>query len=76
MNDKNFSHNKHYRKLDYINKPDDYENETYIDEQCWYCGEYMNRIEDILVELDTDRYCCADCTNIYNLKTIPCTDLD
>jgi predicted SprT family Zn-dependent metalloprotease len=53
-------------------------NETYIvtvedeflNESCYYCQEEFEKVEDILVTEDEDRYICKECAELYDIKTI------
>jgi predicted SprT family Zn-dependent metalloprotease len=53
-------------------------NETYIvtvedeflNESCYYCQEEFEKVEDVLVEVDEDKYVCKECAEMYGIETI------
>lgn len=50
------------------------DNESFILEECHYCGTELENINDILVD-SYDNYCCRDCNTYYNLNAKECIDI-
>lgn len=46
--------------------------EKYIYENCSICGEYFENVEDIMVDLNSDRYICLECSEEHNIRVVNC----
>lgn len=57
-------------------KQESYNNNYYLSEQCFYCQKEFIDINDILVDIEKDRYICQDCADKLNINTVPCLDIN
>jgi predicted SprT family Zn-dependent metalloprotease len=58
---------KIHNKLKYMRKD---ELQGFVYESCFYCGRAMRNVEDVRVEVDTDRYCCEKCEDRLELRVV------
>ena len=52
----------------------DCDNDNFVSEQCFCCGEELDNINDIRVGTEDDRYYCEDCAKEHNIKVVKCMD--
>lgn len=54
----------------------DYYNDFYLFEQCFYCQKDFIHIKDVLVDTERDRYVCQECADKRNMNTVPCISIN
>ena len=54
----------------------EYNNNDYINESCFYCGEEFIHIEDIFIDTERDRYICEECSIVYRIDVVRCREID
>jgi len=64
---------KRYSKEEYNNN--EYINDC-INESCFYCGEEFIHINDIFVDVISDRYLCKECSIVYGINVVRCRLID
>lgn len=47
-------------------------NHTYINENCTICGKKFKRVEDILVDVESDTYVCKKCSEKHRIIVKEC----
>jgi len=55
---------------------EEYNNNEYINESCYYCGEEFIHIEDIFIDTERDRYICEECSIVYRIDVVRCREID
>jgi hypothetical protein len=51
------------------------EEESFTYESCYYCGEDLVTVADILVDIEKDVYLCRTCSREHNIKTSLCSEI-
>ena len=54
---------------DYINEETEVVNE-FLNESCFYCQVEFSLIDEVLVDVENDRYVCEDCARELDIKTV------
>lgn len=50
--------------------------ESFVYEECVYCGRDMTNPEYIYTDLDSGNYCCKQCADIWELNVVLCNDIN
>lgn len=54
----------------------DCDNDNFVSEQCFLCGEELNNTNDIFVGVNDDRYYHLECAKEHNIQAVKCLDID
>jgi len=57
-------------------KGDDHEDNDYVEERCQSCGKRMTNVKYIYTNLDDGNYYCKKCVNTYDIKALPCAEMN